>query len=128
LVVDVVGIKGQKIWTDNVGHPQSDALHLTERWTRPDADHLQVDLTIDDPRYYTKPLQLTRKMTRQPFEVIEMSCDENNVDREHLGSGLGTKDGTRGFDKNLSASPIGTLVGVPFQWFGLRYPFSTSSH
>jgi hypothetical protein len=104
LVVDVVGIKGQKIWTDNVGHPQSDTLHLIERWTRPDADHLQIDLTIDDPKYYTKPLQLTRKMTRQRYEVIEMSCDENNVDREHLGNGLGTKDGTRGFDKNLNTA------------------------
>ena len=36
-----------------------------------------------------------------------MSCDENNVDREHLGNGLGTKDGTRGYDKQLVSTPIG---------------------
>lgn len=101
LVVDIVGFKGNKIWSDNVGHPQSDALHLIERWTRPDADHLQVELTIDDSKYYTQPIKIVRKLTRQAYELIEFSCDENNIDREHLGPGLGTKDGTRGYDKDV---------------------------
>jgi hypothetical protein len=100
-VVDLVGFKGDKVWTDNVGHPQSDALHLTERWTRPDADHLNLDLTIDDPKYYAKPIKITRNLKRQKYELIEFSCDENNLDREHLGPGLGTKDGTRGYDKQV---------------------------
>ena len=100
-VVDVVGFKGDKIWSDNVGHPQSDQLHLIERWTLADADHLQVDLTFDDPKYYTQQIKVTRKLTRQPYQLIEFSCDENNIDREHLGPGLGTKDGTRGYDKDV---------------------------
>lgn len=100
-VVDLVGFKGEKVWTDNNAHPQSDALHLVERWSRPDADHLQVEVTIDDPKYYTQPLKITRQFKREPYELIESSCDENNIDRNHLGNGLGTKDGTRGFDKSI---------------------------
>jgi hypothetical protein len=112
-VVDLVGFKGDKVWTDNVGHPQSDSLHLIERWTRPDADHLQLDLTIDDPKYYTKPIQITRKLKRQPFELIEFSCDENNLDRDRLGPGLGTKDGTRGYDKKVIQNlPPVTTIGT----------------
>jgi hypothetical protein len=112
-VVDLVGFKGDKVWTDNVGHPQSDSLHLIERWTRPDADHLQLDLTIDDPKYYTKSVKITRKLKLQKYELIEFSCDENNLDRSRLGPGLGTKDGTRGYDKQVIQNlppvvPIGT--------------------
>jgi hypothetical protein len=112
-VVDLVGFKGDKVWTDNVGHPQSDSLHLVERWTRPDADHLQLDLTIDDPKYYTKPIKITRKLKQQPFELIEFSCDENNLDRDRLGPGLGTKDGTRGYDKQVIENlPPVTTIGT----------------
>ncbi len=100
LVVDVVGIKGEKIWTDNEGHPQSDALHLVERWTRLDEKNLQVVLTIDDPKFYTKPFTVTRRLKLQKYEPAEFACDEFNIDREHLGPGLGTKDGTRGYDKD----------------------------
>lgn len=112
-VVDLVGFKGNKVWTDNVGHPQSDSLHLVERWTRPDADHLQLDLTLDDPKYYTKPIKITRNLKLQKYELIEFSCDENNLDRDRLGPGLGTKDGTRGYDKQViqnlpPVAPIGT--------------------
>ena len=100
-VVDIVNFKGDKVWTDNIGHPQSDSLHLIERWTRPDADHLLLDLTIDDPKYYTQPIKITRKLRLQKYELIEFACDENNLDRDRLGPGLGTKDGTRGYDKQV---------------------------
>jgi hypothetical protein len=112
LVVDVVALKGEKEWGDNVGHPHSNAAHVVERWSRPDLNHLRVDLTIDDPKYYTQTLKVTRIANLQPYELVEQACDENNVDREHLGPGLGTKDGTRGFDKNIGA-PIGALISVP---------------
>jgi hypothetical protein len=112
-VVDLVGFKGDKVWTDNVGHPQSDSLHLIERWTRPDADHLQLDLTIDDPKYYTKPIKITRNLKLQKYELIEFSCDENNLDRDRLGPGLGTKDGTRGYDKQVIQNlPPVTTIGT----------------
>jgi hypothetical protein len=97
-VVDLVDFKGEKIWTDNNAHPQSDSLHIVERWSRPDAEHLLADVTINDPKYYSQPLKIARSFKRQPYELIESSCDENNIDRAHLGNGLGTKDRERGFD------------------------------
>jgi len=106
LVVDVLGLKGERVWADNVGHPHSDATHLIERWSRPDADTLLLELTIDDPKYYTKPLKVTRRLKLQSYlEVDEEACDENNVDRSHLGPGLGTTDGTRGFGRRTQNVP-----------------------
>lgn len=110
LVVDVVGLKGQKVWADNFGHPHSETAHLIERWSRPDADTLRLVLTIDDPKYYTKPITVTRTLRSQPWDVVdEEACDENNIDRDHLGPGLGTKDGSRGFDRNSS----GNVQAIP---------------
>jgi hypothetical protein len=107
-VIDSTGFKGTKIWADETAHPQSDALHLIERWTRPDVDHLVDNVTIDDPKYYAKPVTFKRTFRLLPYELIEQACAENNLDRDHIGAGLGTKDGTRGYTKNnpsLSAAP-----------------------
>jgi hypothetical protein len=98
LVVDVVALKGEKVWSDNDAHPHSDALHLVEKWTRPDLEHLVLALTIDDPKFYSHPFTYTRKLKLQKFEPAEFACDENNIDRDHLGPGLGTKNGHRGYD------------------------------
>ena len=40
--------------------PHSDALHVVERWTRPDAKHIHVDTTIEDPKFYTKAFTYSR--------------------------------------------------------------------
>lgn len=101
LVVDVIGIKGERIWSDNEGHPQSSGLHLVERWTRPDSRTLKVVLTVEDPAYYSKTFTVTRTLHLQKYEPAEFACDEFNIDREHLGPGLGTKDGSRGYGKGI---------------------------
>jgi hypothetical protein len=49
LVVDTIGFN-DKTWLDQVGHPHSDALHLTERIHRTAPDMLQIDFTFDDPK------------------------------------------------------------------------------
>lgn len=54
LVVDSVGFN-DKTWLDQIGRPHSEKLHLTERFKRADKDHLQLDITFDDPGAYTKP-------------------------------------------------------------------------
>jgi hypothetical protein len=54
LVVDTTGFNG-KTWLDVRGHPTTEALHITERFRRPDFGHLYIQLTIDDPKAYTKP-------------------------------------------------------------------------
>ncbi len=80
LVVDTIGFN-DKTWLDQVGHPHTDKLHLTERFRRVDNDTLQLDITIDDSGAYTKPWNSQRIFTLsktgfQYFWVCSMS--ENN--------------------------------------------------
>lgn len=102
LVIDTIGLKDKPIWIDENANPQSDAMHVVERWTRPDANHIHLDLTIDDPKFYTHPFEYTRTwLAGKPDEGLkEYSCSENNVDRDHIGPGPGPirADGTRGYD------------------------------
>ena len=54
LVVDSVGYN-ERFWMGSNGVPHTEALHLTERFRRPDFDSLSYQVTIDDPRSYTRP-------------------------------------------------------------------------
>jgi len=54
LVVDVVGFN-EKFWFANGGLPHTEALHLTERFSRPDLNTLKYEVTVDDPQTYTRP-------------------------------------------------------------------------
>jgi hypothetical protein len=91
LVIDSVGFKDKLTWIDDDAHPHSDALHVVEKWSRPDADHLNHEVTVTDPKFYTKPFSFDRVFTPMPEgqEIMEFACDENNIDREggHLGFG-----------------------------------------
>jgi hypothetical protein len=102
LVIDSIGFKDTQVWADENGSPHSDALHVVERWTRPDADHIHVETLIEDPKFYTHPFTYSRTWIagKPDDEVHEYACSENNVDREHLGFGPGPirKDGTRGYE------------------------------
>jgi hypothetical protein len=109
LVVDSIGFKDEKVWIDENANPHSDALHVVERWTRPDEGHIHVDTLIEDPKFYTRPFNYSRTwIAGQPGEELhEYSCSENNVDREHLGFGPGPirKDGTRGYENPAPLPP-----------------------
>ena len=84
LVVETAGFN-DKGWLDNFGHPATEALHVTERFHRKDFGHMNVDITIDDPKAYTKPWNVTLPLTFQPdSELLEYVCVENNKDVEHL--------------------------------------------
>ena len=48
LFVDTIGFN-DKSWLDNVGHPHTDRMHVTERIRRPELGHLEIEFTIDDP-------------------------------------------------------------------------------
>ena len=43
---------------DVMGHPHSEALRVTERFRRRDFGHLDVEMTFDDPKMYTKPFTI----------------------------------------------------------------------
>jgi len=74
LVVDTVGFN-DKAWLDATGKPHSDAMHLVERYKRPDLGRLNVELTIEDPKAFTKPYSFTRSFTLAPgWELQEYVC------------------------------------------------------
>jgi hypothetical protein len=74
LVVDTVGFN-DKTWLDSTGKPHSKAMRLNERYRRPDLGHLDVDLTIDDEKAFTKPYKFTRTFTLAPgWELQEYVC------------------------------------------------------
>jgi hypothetical protein len=84
LVVDSTGFNG-KSWLDLAGHPSTDALHITERFRRRDFGHLELQLTIDDPKAYNKPWTVNESW--QLFldtELIEFVCNENEKDLKHM--------------------------------------------
>jgi hypothetical protein len=91
LVIDSIGFKDKLTWLDDDAHPHSDAMHVVERWRRPDADHLAHEVTVEDPKFYSKPFKFDRVFNLMPpgQELMEFACDENNVDRDggHLGFG-----------------------------------------
>ena len=78
LVVDTVGLN-DKTWLDPPGHPHSDALHVVERWRRPDQHTLVVDVTFDDPKAYTKSWTGQRTYQFHPDWEIgeEVPCEEH---------------------------------------------------
>ncbi|MBV8847238.1 MAG: hypothetical protein JO307_30885 [Bryobacterales bacterium] len=78
LVVETTNFNGLTR-LDTVGHPHSNELKVTERFTRTDAGHLAYQMTLDDPKTYTKPLVSNRTFTlRTDWEILEYSCEENN--------------------------------------------------
>lgn len=81
LVIDTIGFNG-KTRLDTIGHPHSDQMHLIERYQYTDTDHLTYEVTVDDPKTYTRPWKNTRTFTRMKpgSELMEYSCEENNRD------------------------------------------------
>ena len=85
LVVDTVGFN-DKGWLDGMGHPHSEALHVTERFHRRDFGHLDVEVTIDDPKVYTKSFSVKfTELLHPDSDVTEYFCNENEKDRPHIG-------------------------------------------
>ena len=84
LVVDVVGFN-DKGWVLSGGIFHSDALHITERYTRVDHDTIQYEATIEDPKVFTQPFKTsTTLMLREGTRLREYICPENNEDVRRL--------------------------------------------
>jgi hypothetical protein len=85
LVVDTVGFNG-KVWVGMPGLPSTDMLHITERYTRPDMGHLEVEITVDDPEAYVKPWKVKKASAlAQDYELMEFVCTEGERDLQHMG-------------------------------------------
>jgi hypothetical protein len=76
LVIDVTDFNDQT-WFDRAGNFHSDALHVVERYTLADRDHIRYEATIEDPKVFTKPwkisMPLYRLVDKDPA-VLEYEC------------------------------------------------------
>jgi Carboxypeptidase regulatory-like domain len=84
LVVDTVGFN-DKTWLDNQGHPHTEMLHVVERIRRPDAGHLEIEFTVEDPAAYRKPWIIRRVADLyRDGEIGEYVCAEGERDAPHM--------------------------------------------
>ena len=84
LVVDSMGFTDQ-VWIDALGHPVSEALRIQERFARRDFGYIDLEVTITDPKMYTRPI--TFKVTEllvPDSDILEYLCNENEKDRAHM--------------------------------------------
>ncbi len=87
LVVETTNFRGDEKagWLDVNGSPYTDALKMTERFRRPDFGTLEIDITIDDPKAYTKPFFVrVNQHIMVDQEMIEFICNENERSTEHI--------------------------------------------
>jgi len=78
LVVDTTNFN-DKTWLDGTGKPHSEALHVVERYRRPDLDHLEIAYTLEDPMAFSKPYAFTRTFTRvTDRDLKEYFCAMDN--------------------------------------------------
>lgn len=84
LVVETVGFRDGG-WLDIWGSPLTDAAKMTERFRRLNYGTLQIDVTIDDPKAYTRPfsVRVNQRLSLRG-ELIEFVCNENNRSLDHM--------------------------------------------
>jgi hypothetical protein len=84
LVVETAGFN-DKTPLDSMGHPHSESLRLTERFHRRDFGHMDIEMTFDDPRMYTRPFTIKVPHDLLPdSDIFESFCAENEKDRAHM--------------------------------------------
>jgi hypothetical protein len=83
-VVETIGQNG-KTWLDMRGLPATEALRVIERFTRPTIGHIDIDVTIDDPKAYTKPWKVTLKQQIAiDTELVDEICLENEKSFQNM--------------------------------------------
>jgi hypothetical protein len=102
LVVTTAGFN-DKAWLDSAGHPQTESLRITERLRRRDFGHMDFEITIDDPKAFTKPFTIKReRLLAADTDLLEDVC-ENERDGRHLSGDTGIR---------LSPQLLSTYAGV----------------
>ena len=76
LVVDVVHFTDQT-WFDRAGNHHSTALHLVERYTLTGPDHINYEITVEDPNVFTRPWKMTMPLYRRKdanAQLLDFEC------------------------------------------------------
>jgi hypothetical protein len=83
-MVETTGFN-ERAWLDGFGHPRSESMKITERYRRRDFGHIDLDMTFDDPKYYTKPFGFKTTLTLLPDDhMVEYVCTENQKFRDYV--------------------------------------------
>ena len=101
-VIMTAGFSDQA-WLDSAGHPVTESLRITERLHRRDFGHRDFEMTIDDPKAFTRPF--TMKATRllaPDTDLLEDVC-ENEIDKRHMSGDTGIR---------LSPESLASLAGT----------------
>jgi hypothetical protein len=84
LVVESNGFRDDT-WIDRNGSPLSSAARVTERFRRPDFGHLQIEITVDDPKTYARPWTVTLNQDiAVDTELLDYHCMDNEKSVERL--------------------------------------------
>jgi hypothetical protein len=84
LVVETAGFRDD-LWLDISGTPSSDAMRITERFRRVNYGNLEIELTVDDLKTYTKPWTVKLNQTlKLDTDLLDYICLENEKDIKHL--------------------------------------------
>jgi hypothetical protein len=84
LVIESHGFRDDQ-WMDAAGSALTSAAKVTERFRRPDYGHLFIELTVDDPKAYTRPWTVTlEQVIVLDTEMLDAVCWENEKDVPHL--------------------------------------------
>jgi hypothetical protein len=84
LVVETTGFRDD-VWLDVNGSPLTNTGKMTERFRRVNYGSLQIDITIEDPKSYTKPFTVRVNQRLMPdTDLIEFVCAENERSDAHL--------------------------------------------
>jgi hypothetical protein len=86
LVVQTVGMMQEdRVWLDSTGRPISDEARVEERWHRVNHDRLELSVTIDDPKMYTRPWvsmdKFPMKLQDPHTDVPEMYCSPSELEK-----------------------------------------------
>jgi hypothetical protein len=84
LVVETTGFQ-ERALLDGFGHPRSEAMRITERYLRRDVGHMDLEMSFEDSKYYTKPFGFKTTLTLIPdSNILEYVCTENEKDNAHF--------------------------------------------
>jgi hypothetical protein len=84
LIVETTGFQ-ESAWLDGFGHPRSEGMRITERFHRRDFGHMDLEVSFEDPAYYTRTFGFKTTMTLLPdSDVLEYVCTENEKDNAHF--------------------------------------------
>ena len=73
------------MWLDAIGNPMTDAAQIIERFRRINFGNLEIEVTVDDPKAYTKPWTVKiAQVIQLDTDLLDFVCADNEKDIPHL--------------------------------------------